>query len=643
MKKMNKLILIALMSVIGMSTASAQCNASFTSTDNSGGNFSFTNTSTSPGANLYSVWDFGDGSSVWGQNPNHSYTYSGTYSVCLTINDTAFGGTCTSTYCDSVIVTGTGTPCNYTIISYDSLGSTFFEPLGSNGSSNGSTYFWDFGDGTTATSSVSSGYSHQYLAAGTYYYCVTIDSCPPICDSIVVSYSTPCNVTAGFTYTDNGGGNFSFTNTSIATAFDSQWSFDDGNTSYIDNPSNTYLVDGTYQICLTIVDSGNIFGVVCTSTYCDSIVVTGLGSGIPCNITAGYTYTDNGSGSISFSSIVTGGVAPYTYNWWFDGTGSTVANPTHNYINGQHNATLTVTDVNGCIAWFDDTVTVTSATPCNISAGISYTDNGNGNYSFNSTSTGSVNYDVWNYGDGSSDVGGNVNHTFAANGTYVVSLYVSDSLAGMACDDYAYVTIVVTGVSNPAPCQAGYSVYLDSMTNVVNVVNSSTGSNLTYFWEFGDGNYSTLQYPNYTYISAGPFLLCLTVTDSLTGGICSSTYCDSIGSNGYVFKGAAGFTINVIDPTTVGVEEVKQVTSFNVFPNPVKNNVNIEFNLVKRSNVEVFVTDLLGNKVALIVSEEMNAGNNKISYNVSDISSGIYLLSINTDNSIQVKKIVVSK
>ncbi|NQX96480.1 MAG: PKD domain-containing protein [Flavobacteriales bacterium] len=388
MKKINNFILIAFISVIGINTASAQCTASFTSTDNGAGNFSFASTSTSPGASLYYVWEFGDGNYGSTQNPNHTYTASGAYTVCLTINDTIFGGTCISTHCDSVIVTGVG---------------------------------------------------------------------------------TPCNITAGFTSVDNGGGNYTFT----------------------------------------------------------------------------------------------------------------------------------------------------------------------------STSTGAVTNDIWNFGDGTSASGYSANHTFTANGTYVVSLMSSDSLAFFACYDYATVTIVVTGVTNPVPCQAGFVIYPDSLNGII-VVNSSTGTNLSYFWDFGDGNTSTQQYPNYTYNTVGPFLLCLTVTDSLSGGTCSSTYCDSIGSNGIVFK--SGFTINVQPPVVTGIEnEIESVSELKVYPNPVKNNLTLEFTLIESSSVEVILTDLLGNKVAIVAAENMNLGSNKVNYNVSDISNGIYLLNIKTDNSLQVKKIVVNK
>ena len=42
---------------------------------------------------------------------------------------------------------------------------------------------------------------------------------------------------------------------------------------------------------------------------------------------------------------------------------------------------------------------------------------------------------------------------------------------------------------------------------------TSTGDNLTYYWDFGDGNTSTLQNPTHTYVAAGFFSVILTVTN----------------------------------------------------------------------------------------------------------------------------------
>jgi hypothetical protein len=124
-------------------------------------------------------------------------------------------------------------------------------------------------------------------------------------------------------------------------------------------------------------------------------------------------------------------------------------------------------------------------------------------------------------------------------------------------------------------CAAGFVMYPDA--GDVTVVNSSTGTNLTYLWDFGDGNTSNAQFPSHTYATTGNYYLCLTIDD---GAGCVDMYCDSIGENGVVFNKQTGFTINVIAPPLVTqVNEQAALTSgMNIYPNPTGNLLNVVLN-----------------------------------------------------------------
>ena len=561
MKTLNKLklSLVAFISMLSISTASAQCTASFTTQANGNGNYTFTSTST--GVNWYS-WDFGDGNFANGSIANHTYNQNGTYTVILLAGDSIIAS-CIDTFYMTLTVTGVSNPCVGTI-----AGFTYMDNGNGNFSftntSTPSTIFssWTFGDGNNSWTATASNASNTYLNNGAYEVCLSIfDSLTQcsntFCDSILVSGATnPCvGTVAGFTYVDNGGGNFSFTNTSTPSTIFSSWTFGDGNNIWLPNSSstsNTYLTDGTYTVCLSIFDSIS----QCSNTFCDNIVVTGANN--PCAVTASFNVTDNGGG----------------------------------------------------------------------------------NYTFNNTSTGTgLNY-YWNFGDGNGSTNVSPSHTYLANGVFSVQLYAFDPVDSN-CYDFSVVTINVNGVLNPVACQAGFIVFPDSANpNNVIVVNNSIGSNLSYYWSFGDGNFSTLQYPSYTYTTAGPFELCLTVFDN--NGACQSTYCDSIYSGGSVLK-QSGFTINVQAPILTGIEEdVELISEYNVYPNPVKNNLTIELNLNEQSLVNVFVTDMLGNKVVQINNEELNAGANTLKWNSSNLSNGIYLLNIATNNSLKIKKLILN-
>lgn len=264
--------------------------------------------------------------------------------------------------------------------------------------------------------------------------------------------------------------------------------------------------------------------------------------------------------------------------------------------------------------------------PCNNNASFTYLDNGNGNFSFTNTSTGSYTSSNWSFGDGNSSQSNSPSHTFITDGVHVVVLAIIDSSS--LCVDYSNVAINVTGAINPPACNAAFSIYPDTSSNTIIVVNSSAGNNLTYSWNFGDGNTSTAQYPNYTYATAGPFQLCLRVDD---GNGCIDTYCDSINSTGLVLKNS-GFNINVIAPPVIsGLDHEFSRTSINVYPNPTSNQLNIVNNGIALNQINII--DITGKKLTTITS-------NLNRVNVAALSPGIYFIELVTEKETIIQKFV---
>ncbi len=110
-------------------------------------------------------WDFGDGNSSTLQNPAHTYSTSGTYTVTLTATN-VFGSDTTTQTVDIQFVTA----------SFTFSGSMMpNQPVQFNGSgNNANSWSWDFDDGNT--SNVQNP-SHSYTASGTYFVeLVTSDS-----------------------------------------------------------------------------------------------------------------------------------------------------------------------------------------------------------------------------------------------------------------------------------------------------------------------------------------------------------------------------------------------------------------------------------------------------------------------------------
>ncbi|MGH7508805.1 MAG: PKD domain-containing protein [Gemmatimonadales bacterium] len=113
---------------------------------------------------------------------------------------------------------------------------------------------------------------------------------------------------------------------------------------------------------------------------------------------------------------------------------STETNPTHVYAaDGTYTVVLTVTDNAGAQDDFSKPVTVTGGTPGNISPTASFdlpADCTAGTpCGFHSTSTdpdGVIASALWNFGDGETAEGLDATHTYAAAGTYDVTLTVTD-------------------------------------------------------------------------------------------------------------------------------------------------------------------------------------------------------------------------
>lgn len=122
---------------------------------------------------LYS-WNFGDSNSGAGENPTHIYTNQGTYTVALTVtDDNLVLGT------DSLTVTVKNIPptavATYTslypiILAGDVL--TFnAQAMDSPSDTSTLTYFWDFGDGATASGMT---VTHAYSNEGIYEVTLTV-------------------------------------------------------------------------------------------------------------------------------------------------------------------------------------------------------------------------------------------------------------------------------------------------------------------------------------------------------------------------------------------------------------------------------------------------------------------------------------
>ena len=82
--------------------------------------------------------------------------------------------------------------------------------------------------------------------------------------------------------------------------------------------------------------------------------------------------------------------------------------------------------------------------------------------------------------------------------------------------------------------------------------------------------------------------------------------------------------------------------------NPVSNSTTILFSIPQSRNVSIQVFDLSGRLITTLANQKMQAGNHQLTWNANDengnaVSSGIYLLRLNTGSYSETKKLSVIK
>ena len=225
-------------------------------------------TDTSQNAPSQWQWEFGDGNFSNIPSPSHTYDMPGQYIVCLTTSSSCG----ISQACKQIDLSCTAPTADFSLSTQEL--SITLEDLSTNMPSDWS---WDFGDGNGSTLPNP---QHTYALPGQYTVCLTASSIcgtDNLCQEITVSCSPP---EASFSVvTDEL--NISLTDNSNNAPGEWLWTFGDGNSSSLQNPSHIYDSPGTYQICL---QSSSICG---STTSCQSVEV---GCTAP---VAGFNYSSN--------------------------------------------------------------------------------------------------------------------------------------------------------------------------------------------------------------------------------------------------------------------------------------------------------------------------------------------------------------
>ncbi len=124
----------------------------------------------------------------------------------------------------------------------------------------------------------------------------------------------------------------------------------------------------------------------------------------------------------------------------------------------------------------------------------------------------------------------------------------------------------------------------------------------------------------------------------------SSVYFDETETNAYVINRQAHTRMN-FDPQLAIIAGLDQNESNglsigNVYPNPTNGQTSVNFKLNNTSNVTVNVVDITGKAVYTSNEGAKNAGSHNLTFDASTFTSGVYYVTITTDNTQVTKKLI---
>ncbi len=366
------------------------------------------------------------------------------------------------------------------------------------------TCLWNFGDGGTSTLASP---SHVFNTPGFYNITLSVTNGEGCTSSLTISrfihvFDPP---TASFSavspYLCRIPGHAVFNNTSTGTpGLTYRWSFGDGGTSTLPNPTHDYLTTGAFTVKLVVTDGNGCMDSIIRPAYIN-IGTLDANFTAPATACVGslVTFTNTSSSHISSS-------------WNFgDGGTSTLESDTHSYgAAGTYSVRLIIFD-----GYCYDTIikpiviiplpvssfTVTPVHPCPPPVMLTFTGS--------APSGARV---TWDFGDGSGGTGVSTTHNYGRRGVYDMTMTVTDATTGCVSivrkRDTLYdlvFDIIDTPVSGCVPLTVHF--WTTAMTNEPDTTLPPSPYPYgfsSYTWVYGDGSSpGSGPTPIHTYTAAG--------------------------------------------------------------------------------------------------------------------------------------------
>jgi large repetitive protein len=381
-------------------------------------------------------------------------------------------------------------------------------------------------------------YTTPVIPAGTYSVVVqSVDIVNQLSDSDPLTLGDQPRVATGVTVTQPSNNPpvavFTYTCNQNVCTFDGRgstdenansltysWSFGAQGTATGPLPTKTFTAPGTFPVTLTVRDEWTVTN---TSAAQNVTIVEPPGNSAPVptfiQSCQGLTCSVSSAGTADPN---TGDTITYSWNWG-DGTAlSTGSAPAAHVYAAAGSYTITLTTTDGWGKFASTTRNVTLSEPAsNQPPTVAFTTSCPTYTTCQMNSAGTVDPDgdairyAWSFGDGGTATTANPSRTYAAPGTYTISLTVTD-----VWGRFTTVTHDVT-MTEPAGNLGPNATFTATCTVLVCAMNSTgtvdpEGHTIkSYSWNWGDGTaLSTGASPSHTYALPGTYTITLTVTDS---------------------------------------------------------------------------------------------------------------------------------
>lgn len=351
-----------------------------------------------------------------------------------------------------------------------------------------------------------------------------------VCDKVAMSFSNNSTIQSGLmTYT---------------------WSFGDGSSTTLQNPSHTYSAFGTYDVTLKAISD---YG------YVDSVTHTVEVFELPMAEFSIQNACEGSSLSFNDQSYLPNGTPSYA---WDFGDGSPLANgntPSYQYAQpGSYTVTMIVS-INGCS---DSRSHFATQAPRAVPSFTSQTSCTNSNAVFTNTSTvafGTFGSD-WHFGDGSTSGQKNPSHLYGIAGNIDVTLVVTTDLN---CVDSVINTITLIEAPEADFALSNACSNEDIILNNLSTAPANTGN--TYAWLIANSTSSSATSPMYNFGAAGSYTVKLVVNNSngCKDSVLRNVHIDTKPIAGYVASNVCdGEEVNFLNNTKNTAAGVSYVWDF---------------------------------------------------------------------------------